>query len=61
MKWLFSILMWAAALTLVGVSVWLVWTRNEEILLLVGSFASILSAALILTVIGVANAPRKGE
>lgn len=61
MKWLFSILMWAAALALVGVSVWLVWTRNEEILLLVGSFASILSAALILTVIGVANAPRKGE
>lgn len=61
MKWLFSILMWATAMALVGVSVWLVWTRNEEILLLVGSFASILSAALILTVIGVANAPRKGE
>lgn len=59
MKWLFSILMWVAVLALVGVSVWLVWTRNEEILLLVGSFASILSAALILTVIGVANAPRK--
>lgn len=61
MKWLFSILMWAAALTLVGVSVWLMWAGTEEALLLVGSFSSILSTALILTVIGVANAPRKGE
>ena len=59
MKWIFSILMWAAALAFVGVFVWLIWTRNEEMLLLVGSCASVLSVALILVMIGLASAPRK--
>lgn len=60
-KWIFSILMWAAALALVGVSIWLMWVRSEEALLFAGTFSSILCAALMLVAIGMANAPGKGD